>query len=84
MPYVSRYSPSYNTLLTLLSQACDGSFTFLCASYTDIIENNVPAVYNNETGILKQNVDTMLDAIYKPFHDLGNCKRTTPKGPAGV
>jgi hypothetical protein len=56
----------------------------LCASYKDIVENNIAEVYNHQTGIMKKNVETMLDAIYKPFHDLGNCKRTIPKGPAGV
>jgi hypothetical protein len=69
----------------LICQFCEpNTFTFLCASYTDIIESNIPRVYNNQTGILKQNVDYFLDAIYKPFHDLGNCTRTTPNGPAGV
>jgi len=63
---------------------CDGGFTFLCASYKDIVENNIAGIYNHQTGIMKKNVETMLDAIYKPFHDLGNCKRTIPKGPAGV
>jgi hypothetical protein len=38
----------------------------------------------NETGILKQNVDYLLDAIYKPFYALGGCERVTPNGMAGV
>jgi hypothetical protein len=63
---------------------CDGSFDFLCASYTDLIENNVPAIYNNQTGVFKTNIDTFLDAVFKPFNDLGNCTRTFPKGIAGV
>jgi hypothetical protein len=39
---------------------------------------------NEQTGILKANVDYMLDAIYKPFFDLGNCTRVFPEGPAGA
>jgi hypothetical protein len=39
---------------------------------------------NQQEGILKTNIDYMLDAVYKPFHDLGNCTRVMPNGPAGV
>jgi hypothetical protein len=56
----------------------------LCASYTDIVENNVAAIMNEQTGVLQTNIDYMLDAIYKPFFDLGNCTRTLPNGTAGV
>ena len=71
-------------MIICLSQFCNGGFDFLCGSYTDIVENNIAGVYMNETGILKQNVDYFLDAIYKPFHALGNCQRVFPKGIAGV
>jgi len=63
---------------------CNGGFDFLCASYTDIVESNVAGVYNNATGVMKTNVDYFLDAIFKPFNDLGNCSRVLPKGVAGV
>ena len=63
---------------------CDGTFDFLCAAYTDLVETNIPEVYNHQTGIFKRNVDYFLDHIYQPFHDLGNCTRVYPKGQAGI
>ena len=82
--YVHFFSPPNDSLTHIDLQMCDGSFDFLCASYTDIVGSNVPKVYNNQTGIFKQNVDYFLDAIFKPFNDLGNCSRVFPKGIAGV
>jgi hypothetical protein len=39
---------------------------------------------NNQTGILKTNIDYMLQSIHKPFFDLGGCEAVAPGGIAGV
>jgi hypothetical protein len=39
---------------------------------------------NEQEGIMKANIDYMLDAIYKPFYELGNCTKVLPAGIAGV
>ena len=39
---------------------------------------------NGHDGIFKANIDYMLDAVYKPFKDLGNCTRVMPAGIAGM
>jgi hypothetical protein len=63
---------------------CDGSFDFLCASYNDLVANNLAKVYNKQTGLFKTNIDYLLDHVYQPFKALGNCKRVIPNGKAGV
>jgi hypothetical protein len=42
--------------------------------------NGVPAVLNNQTGILGQNVKALLAAAFKPYGDTAGC--TTPGVPA--
>jgi hypothetical protein len=37
-----------------------------------------------QEGVLKTNIDYMLQAIHKPFYDLGGCEAVSPAGPAGV
>jgi hypothetical protein len=56
----------------------------LCASYTDIVQNNVAAIMMEQNGTLKTNIDYMLQAIHKPFYDLGGCEAVVPGGIAGV
>jgi len=53
-----------------------------CGLYNNLASDNLAAVLLNTTGILLQNVNTLLDAIYAPFSD--SCPRAFPAGPAGV
>jgi hypothetical protein len=55
----------------------------VCGLYNNLASDNLPAVLLNTTGILKQNVDTLLDAIFTLFAPAG-CLKVLPKGPAGV
>ena len=56
-----------------------------CESYTALVERNIPTVLMNSTGIMKENVDFLLNAVYRPFNERLNCTtQATPKGLAGV
>jgi len=55
----------------------------ICGLYNNLASDNLPAVLLNTTGILKQNVDTLLNAIFNLFAPSG-CPKVLPKGPAGV
>ena len=68
-------SPSY-VFLKLAVQPCDG--------YTALMTTQVPAVLLNTTGILRQNVDTLIQAVYQPLGSFGKCNLTWPGGPAGT
>ncbi|KAH8806895.1 Chloroperoxidase [Flagelloscypha sp. PMI_526] len=52
-----------------------------CGLYLDLGVNNIPAVLVNTTGILKKNVDFLLDTIHTLFVP---CEFTLPVGEAGV
>jgi len=39
----------------------------LCALYQNLGSDNLPVSLNNATGLLKTNVDTLLDAIFNLF-----------------
>ncbi|KAH8831123.1 Chloroperoxidase [Flagelloscypha sp. PMI_526] len=52
-----------------------------CGLYRDIGVNNIPAVLVNTTGILKANVDFLLQQIHNLFP---NCEFELPTGEAGV
>ncbi|KAH8806896.1 Chloroperoxidase [Flagelloscypha sp. PMI_526] len=52
-----------------------------CALYQDLGVNNIPAVLVNTTGILKKNVDFLLNTIHTLFVP---CEFTLPVGEAGV
>jgi len=54
----------------------------LCALYQNLGSDNLPVSLNNATGLLKTNVDTLLDAIFKPFSS--GCTQLLPAGPVGV
>ncbi|KZV87313.1 Cloroperoxidase [Exidia glandulosa HHB12029] len=56
----------------------------LCEGYMATVETDIPAIFNKQTGILKENVDTMLAAMLKPFADIANCTAAVPNGQAGV
>jgi len=61
------------------------STNFVCDGYYDLATQQLPATLMNTTGVLKQNVMTMLDAMYKPYHATSNCtKMGFPSGPAGI
>jgi len=57
-----------------------------CALYDNLASENLPAVLVNTTGILKKNVDTLLQQILTPFTNQpgGSCPFNPPRGPAGV
>jgi len=55
----------------------------LCGLYSNLASDNLPAVLLSTTGILKQNVDTLLNAIFTLFKPAG-CQKVLPKGAAGV
>jgi hypothetical protein len=55
----------------------------VCGLYNNLASDNLPAVLLKTTGILKQNVDTLLNAIFNLFASSG-CPKVLPKGPAGV
>ncbi|KAH8806897.1 heme-thiolate peroxidase [Flagelloscypha sp. PMI_526] len=52
-----------------------------CGLYKDIGVNTVPAVLVNTTGVLKKNVDFLLQSIHNLFP---NCTFTLPIGAAGI
>ncbi|KAG6811837.1 hypothetical protein H0H92_005634 [Tricholoma furcatifolium] len=52
-----------------------------CDFYNDLAADNVPAVLLNTTGILKDNVDFLLNAIHNLF---ASCPAAVPQGAAGV
>jgi len=54
----------------------------VCGLYNNLGSDNLPAVLLNTTGILQQNVNTLLDAIFAPFSS--SCPKVLPAGPAGV
>jgi len=56
--------------------------TPVCGLYNNLGSDNLAAVLVNTTGILKQNVNTLLNAIFTPFS--GSCPMVLPAGPAGV
>lgn len=57
----------------------------LCDAYADIMRNNIPYTFQNATGVLEQNVDTLTAAMYKPFHDFAGCTtKVAPGGQPGV
>ena len=68
-------SQSYVSL-KLDFQPCDG--------YKALMTTRVPAVLLNTTGILKQNVDTLVQAIYQPLGSFGKCELSLPGGPANT
>ena len=53
-----------------------------CSLYDNLAGDNLPAVLLNTTGILKQNVDTLLVQIFNFFQP--GCPFIAPSGPAGV
>jgi len=57
-----------------------------CALYDNLASENLPAVLVNTTGVLKKNVDTLLQQILTPFTNQpgGSCSFNPPRGPAGV
>ncbi|KAF8067669.1 Chloroperoxidase [Lyophyllum atratum] len=52
-----------------------------CSLYTNLAADNVPGILLNTTGVLKQNVDFLLNAIHVLFPD---CPPAVPHGAAGV
>ncbi|GLB39248.1 putative peroxidase, family 2 [Lyophyllum shimeji] len=52
-----------------------------CSLYYNLAADNVPAVLLNTTGVLKQNVDFLLNSIHVLFSD---CPPAVPRGAAGV
>lgn len=52
-----------------------------CGIYTNLAGENLPAILLNTTGVLKQNVDFLLNTIHNLFP---TCPFTPPAGPAGV
>jgi len=52
-----------------------------CSLYNNLAADNVPAVLLNTTGVLKENVDFLLNAIHVVFH---GCPTAVPRGAAGV
>jgi len=59
------------------------SITEPCPLYDNLAADNLPAVLVNTTGVLKQNVDTLLQQIYNPFQD-PSCPFAPPRGAAGI
>ncbi|KDQ50980.1 hypothetical protein JAAARDRAFT_544016 [Jaapia argillacea MUCL 33604] len=55
----------------------------ICGLYLNLAGENVPAVLLNTTGMLRQNVDTLIRGVYNIFEPL-NCTLVEPSGPAGV
>jgi len=54
-----------------------------CPLYTNLAADNLPAVLFNTTGILKNNVDTLLQQIYLPFQS-PDCPFAPPRAAAEV
>jgi len=54
-----------------------------CPLYDNLASDNLPAILLNTTGVLKKNVDTLLQQIYIPFAD-PSCPFAPPRGAAGV
>lgn len=54
-----------------------------CASYYDLAGLNLAADLLNTTGLLKENVDTLLKGIHSLFVP-ANCPLILPVGPAKV
>lgn len=54
----------------------------VCGLYNNLGSDNLAAVLNNSTGILKKNVDFLLDAIFTPFS--AACPKVLPAGPCCV
>ncbi|KAF5380171.1 hypothetical protein D9615_006106 [Tricholomella constricta] len=52
-----------------------------CALYNNLAADNVPAVFLNTTGLLRQNVDFLLNAIHNSF---SSCPAAVPHGAANV
>ncbi|KAG6873623.1 hypothetical protein C0995_013554 [Termitomyces sp. Mi166 len=52
-----------------------------CAFYNNLAADNVPGVLLNTTGVLKENVDFLLNAIHNLFPE---CPAAVPDGAAGV
>ncbi|KZT31907.1 Cloroperoxidase [Sistotremastrum suecicum HHB10207 ss-3] len=58
----------------------DAPLNTCSAVYFNLAVQNLPASYSKATGILKQNVNTLIQAIAKPF----GCPAVFPTGPSGV
>jgi len=54
-----------------------------CPLYDNLASDNLPAILLNTTGVLKKNVDTLLQQIYNTFAD-PSCPFSLPRGAAGV
>jgi hypothetical protein len=55
---------------------------FLCDSYENLASAQIHKDFMKQTGIFKENVLAMASAMYKPFHDYGNCTtKVFPSGP---
>jgi len=54
-----------------------------CPLYDNLASDNLPAILLNTTGVLKKDVDTLLQLLYNPFKD-PSCPFAPPRGPAGV
>ncbi|KAG6907742.1 hypothetical protein DXG01_007542 [Tephrocybe rancida] len=52
-----------------------------CSLYTNLAQDNVPAILVNTTGVLKNNVDFLLNAIHNLFPE---CPPAVPQGAANV
>ncbi|KAG6814906.1 hypothetical protein H0H87_006687 [Tephrocybe sp. NHM501043] len=52
-----------------------------CSLYNNLAADNVPGVLLNTTGVLKENVDFLLNAIHKLFPE---CPAAVPHGAANV
>ncbi|KZT33632.1 Cloroperoxidase [Sistotremastrum suecicum HHB10207 ss-3] len=62
------------------SYILDAPLPVCSAPYYNLAVQNLPASLNNATGILAQNVITLVQAIAKPF----GCPPVAPAGPVGV
>jgi len=48
------------------------------------VNNSIPAVLTNTTGLFKENVDTLLLALFTVFSDDPTCVELAPAGAADV
>jgi hypothetical protein len=56
-----------------------------CDGYYDLATTQLAASLNKTTGILRTNVETMLAAMFRPFHETAGCtKMGFPTGPMGA
>jgi len=86
----NRYTSGAKLCESHLSKPPSQSYVFLklafqpCDGYTALATKQLPAILLNTTGILRQNVDTLVQAMYQPFGSFGKCNISFPGGPAGT